>query len=78
MGTKGFLQPIAKDLEKTDPTKRPPISPGPHVAQKISMSLMEVSVFLKPIMQESRLIIIFILTKQQQQGLFTYQEILEM
>ena len=33
-----FFCPIDRDLTKVDPTKSPPISPGPHVAENMSIS----------------------------------------
>ena len=36
----GLLKEIAKDLEKVEPTNKLPISPGPQVAVKASISLV--------------------------------------
>ena len=38
VGMNGLLKEIAKDLVKVDPTNKLPISPGPQVAVKTSIS----------------------------------------
>ena len=37
MGINGLLFPIESDFVKVDPINKPPISPGPHVAENKSI-----------------------------------------